>query len=123
MNASKEIPKDATLEVRDPGRRKKGDKKKTRQVLMRLDEAEVESLQFYWEITGMSFSRILKFSAILGSLAFPYAYLLAKLDKRPDNEFSSYLTGLCQEAAREFGAIMQEKYDAAKAKAEEVSDV
>ncbi|MXX04162.1 MAG: hypothetical protein F4Z49_10470, partial [Gemmatimonadetes bacterium] len=66
MNASKEIPKDTTLEVRDPGRRKKGDKKKTRQVLMRLDEAEVESLQIYWEITGMSFSRILKYSAILG---------------------------------------------------------
>ncbi len=123
MNTSIKFPKDTSLEVRDPGRRKKGDKIKTRQVLIRLDEAEVESLQFYWEITGMSFSRILKFSAILGSLAFPYAYLLAKLDRRPDNEFSSYLTSLCQEAAREFGAIMQEEYDIAKAKAEEANDV
>lgn len=106
----------ARLSVRAPGKRA-GGKKPSRQVLLRLDESEVESLEFYRQVTGgMSFARILKTCAIFGSLAFPYGYMLAKLDKKPENEFTAHLTAIAQEAAHEFGELMQRRYDAATSK-------
>ena len=113
MNTTKTHEPD--LKVRDRGRRA-GGKKPSRQIQLRLDQAELESLGFYREITGgMSFARILKTCAVLGSLSFPFAYMLAKMDKVPENEFTSHLTTVAQKAAREFGEIMREKYDAIQA--------
>ena len=71
----------------------------------------MDSVEFYREFTGgMSYPSILKCSAVLGSLAFGFAYKLANMTKKSENDFPVHMSKLCQLLASEIRDYLEAKY-------------
>ena len=120
--ASHEVRSDA-FTLRDQGDRPKGKKRRSRQVVLRMNAEEVETLEFFRQHLGLNYGQAVKTAAILGSQALGYAVLLARLDYAEDSgvKFLHHLTQVSQRSAGVFGRLMQETYDKAVADLKKVS--